>query len=305
MKKKSCAFTLEQTTCCLPAALAKAKRRHAGANVVFVNLAAINAALLPRLNGKQDVVLLQVALKQRDANVAVGVLTAGKAFALATVRAAAVVLNKAAFFAVATGRWLDNSVASLVARLVLAGKLWSALTRARVCGAQVDRAVFLGLAEVNLDNTALVELRARDRVRFSDPLLRIAFRVALVAADGAEGKLHAVIDAGSLALHHNDLVNQGAGLDLVRRTSGRIKERQSDVLALASQQVARNAQARLGDRRAEAVAARNQLTNLQRSVAVVRQDVAQLVGQFPAIVWQFSEARRHFKVLNKVVPFRV
>ena len=262
-------------------------------------MASVGAALLPRLDGNQDVVLSQVALHQRDANQAVLQLTGGKV-ARAAVGAAVAVSDRAwaaklvdlAVWTLVV--WLALSRAGAVgARKVLRDKLWSALAWALAGLAQEHRAVLALLGDVDLDHAALVQLRAADRARLADPALWVALGVARVAADRAEHKLEAVVEAGALALQDNNRLDQSAAFDLEWRARRGVKQWQRHKLATRRQQIARHAQAGHRFRGAEAVAALDNLARLKHTESAILQDVAQFVGKFPSVVRKFREACCH------------
>lgn len=283
----------------------KTKLRHAGALVHIVIRTRLSAALAPRLDRNEDVVLAQRAVEQRDANQAVLQFTARKRRARAAVlgaasvavanRGVAAVLVVAALGLLAVGN--RRLAHALVARRRLRRVRRAALTSATALVlAEVDRAVLVLLAHVHLDHTALVQLRAADRARLTHPSLRIAVAVTVVAADRSERKLERVVEARAASLQHNNLIDNSSGLDLERRTRLGVKERQRHVLALRLHQVARHTQARSLLRRAQAVSAVHDLARLHNAESTILQDVAQFVGKFPAVVRQLSETARHGEI---------
>lgn len=277
----------------------KAKLRHTSALVDIVVGARLNAALRPRLDRNENVVLTKRALEQRNANKRVLQFTARKrrtrttvlraaSVAVAHRRVAAVlVLAALVLLVVLDRRFARTAVARRRLRRV---RRATAASAAALVLAKEDRAALALLRRVDLDHAALVQLRAADRARLAHPALRIARRVAVVAGNRAERKLERVVEARARALHDDNFVDHAALLDLERRTRLGVEQRQSDVLALRLEQIARHSQARRLLGRAQAVAAVDHLARLHNAQRTVLQNVTKFIGQFPTIVGQLSES---------------
>lgn len=275
--------------------------RNTRAWVFVADLARLNAAALPSLDGNENVLREQIAASQGDADHAVSKFTAGKLAAVTGVPAATRTVVKDARATVLVDKLLAlarlRDVADRAAVVVVLGSVRrDRLAVARVVVlAQEQVAVKVALlGSVDLDHFALVELRTADGARLGGPALRIAVSVALVAADRAEHKVHAVVEAGALTLHNDDRLDKSTGLQLEGSTGLSVVQRQSDVLAARRDQVTRDAQARDLLRRAEAVRAFANFASLDDRKATILKDEAQLVGEFPTVVVKLSESRSHF-----------
>lgn len=272
--------------------------------VLGIFLTVLKAAAFPRFNGNQDVILPQVATCQRDSNHAVFKFTTGERFAVARepaaaraivehARASVLVLEVLALAVFVRAGGVAGLPAAVAARRLV--ERGDGLAVARVVRlAEEEVAVEVGArARVDLNHLALVELRAADGARLAHPALWVAVSVALVAADGAEHKVHAVVEASALALHDDNRIHERAGLQFEGRARLGVIEGQSDVLAARRDQVARHTEARDLLRRAQAIGALTDFTRLHDGEGAILENETQLISQFPAVVVKLCKTSSH------------